>query len=149
MTKEQVDRGIAALEGLAVQFGRIADALEGLNGTAKGAANRFWPEPREPREPVVSRIPTEEDKAKENQGRIDESESIEDWLSIGNPEESWGEREREWRKAHPDSGQQPTAAAPDASAVPDTGPEGGGVATAPAEGEAGAVGDSAAPNCSP
>ena len=137
------------LERLVVTFESIGKSLEGLNGTAKGAANRFWPEPREPREPVVSRIPTEEDKAKENQGRIDESESIEDWLSIGNPEESWGEREREWRKAHPESGQQPTAAATDASAVPDTGKESGSTETPPAEGEAGAVGDSAAPNCSP
>jgi hypothetical protein len=146
MNAFQTERQVEALESLAVSFSRIADALEGLNGQVKSAGNRYWPEPREPKEAVVSRIPTEEDKAKENQGMLDESIPIDAWLDLGNPEELWGEREREWHRTHPKS-EQETAAGTDASPIPDSGQESGGVTAA--EGEIGTVGDSAPDNTVP
>lgn len=132
------------LERLVVTFESIGKSLEGLHEEAKRAGSRYWPEPREPREAIVTRIPTEEDKAKENQGRIDESVSIDDWLDFGNPEELWGEREREWHRTHPKQGQKSPATGADAGPIPDSGSEGGSLATV--EGQIGAVGDSAPDN---
>ncbi len=146
MNTSQVERGLTALECLALQFGRIADALEGINDHAKSAGNKFWPEPREPREAVASRVKTEEDLAKENQGRIDESVPIVDWLNLGEQEEWMGERTTEYLRTHPDERNKlfPSTTRADAGSVPDSGQESRSVETA--EGEIGATGDSAADN---
>jgi hypothetical protein len=133
VTEDREERMLFALEQIGVSFGRIADALEGLHGAAKSAGYRFWPDPRQPKEAVVSRVKSEEDIAKEEQGRLDPSLSIEDWLALGDPSEWMGERERAFREAERQR---------NAGAKPNSGPEGGSVEAA--EGEAGATGESAA-----
>ena len=101
MTGEQVDR-------LTIAWETIGKALEGIHDELKRAGSKYWPEPKEQKEAIVTRIPNAEDETRRNLG-VDDSpikERIErgDWLDIGPTEdedEFIGEREREWRKAHP------------------------------------------------
>ena len=106
MTKDQNDR-------LVLAFVDIAAALKGLHEEIARAGKRYWPEPGQQREPVLSRVPNEEDEARRNLGISDGP--IEDWIALpddGDEDEFIGEREREWRKAHPK--EQPQAKEPDA-----------------------------------
>jgi hypothetical protein len=86
-------------ERLVVAFSQIAEALKGLHEEAIKAGTRFWPDPREQRQAVVSHVPNEEDEAKRNLGVSDGP--IDEWLNLGDPDEFIGEREREWRRTHP------------------------------------------------
>jgi hypothetical protein len=109
--QELNEKLVSAIEG-------IAKALGGLHEEAKQAGKRYWPEPREQREAVLSRVPTEEDRIKERQG-AGANVPIEQWLTeLGDPEgadsEYIGEREREWRRTHPEEEkkeQEPNASA--------------------------------------
>lgn len=106
MTKEQDER-------LVVSFEKIAKALGGLNEQARRAGKRYWPEPREQKEAVVSRVPTEEDKIKERQGSGN-NVPIEQWLTdLGPPEddEPIGERTRQWIEDHKKESQKQDASA--------------------------------------
>lgn len=83
---------------LADSMGKIAEALAGLNDTAKRAYERQFPEQRSPVEAVFSRVPSDEDKILEAQGATDRR-PIRDWLGgipVDDPEEYIGEREREF-----------------------------------------------------
>ena len=97
MTKDQNDR-------LVVGFERIASALEGLHEEIRKAGKRYWPEPGQQREVIVSRVQTEEDRIRERQGA---SLSTEQWLrNLPEPEEDpriVGERSRQWLKDHPEA----------------------------------------------
>ena len=86
-------------ERLVVAYEAIAKALEGLRDEAIKAGKRYWPQPGEQRESVVTHVPNEEDEAKRNLGVSDGP--IDEWLNLGNPDEWIGEREREWRRTHP------------------------------------------------
>ena len=97
MTPENEERMLDLLGGLALSFGRIADTLEGLNETAVKAGARFWPEHREPREPVISRPPTEEDKLREAHGQ--DGKSLEEWLEIPEDEREFLARQAAERNA--------------------------------------------------
>ena len=104
----------AQSERLVDAWERIAKAIEGLRNEAKKAGERYWPEHREQREAIVSRIPTAEDEAKRNLGLT--NQPIEEWLTdLDTPDEDEfiGEREREWRRTHPK--EPPQAKEPDAS----------------------------------
>ena len=95
MTPEQEIRLLDMLGGLTLSFGRIANALEGINETAVKAGARFWPEHREPREPVITRPQTEEDKLREAHGQ--DGKSFEQWLEIPEDEREFiGSFEREF-----------------------------------------------------
>jgi hypothetical protein len=96
MTKEQNDRLVVAWE-------LIAKSLEGLHEEVRKAGKRYWPEPGQQRESVLTRVETEEDRAKKNLGLADESIPINEWLDIGDPEsESYiGERTAQWLRDHP------------------------------------------------
>ena len=109
MTKDQIDR-------LVLAWDRIGIALEGLHEEIKRAGKRYWPEPGQQRECVLTRVETEEDRAKKNLGLTDESISINEWLDIGDPEsESYiGERTAQWLRDHPKENKE--AKIPDASA---------------------------------
>ena len=90
-------------ERFVLSFEKIASALEGIHGELRKAGNRYWPEPRPQREAVLSRIPNEEDKAKESLG-ID-GKPIKEWLAdLDIPEEDdgiIGERTAQWLRDHP------------------------------------------------
>jgi hypothetical protein len=98
VTEDQIER-------LVLSFGKIASALEGLHEEVKKAGTRYWPERKEQREAILTRVQTEEDKIKKIQGIADESISITQWLDIGDPEGEdegiVGERSRQWRIDHP------------------------------------------------
>ncbi len=86
MTEEMETRLVEAFE-------RIAEALAGIHETTQRALAKHWPEPKERREAVVSRVPTEEDLIRERHGAGDKS--TDEWLTLVE-EEAIGEREREF-----------------------------------------------------
>lgn len=79
-------------ERLVVAFESIAKSLAGIDESAKKAVSRVWPEPKEPRQAVVSRVATEEDRIREAQGSS--TEPITEWLSEIKEEPFIGEREK-------------------------------------------------------
>lgn len=102
---------------LVVCFQRIAAAMEGLRDEAKRAGARYWPGPKEQKQSVVSRVPTEEDRIRERQEGADAAKPIDEWLTdLGDPEDEFiGEREREWRRTHPQEKAQVADAGPKAA----------------------------------
>jgi hypothetical protein len=102
MTEDQDER-------LVVAFEKISKALGGLHEQAKRAGKRYWPEPGQQKEAVLSHVPNEEDEARRNLGVT--GERIEDWLDLGNPEddEPIGERTAQWLKDHPKEVKKPDA----------------------------------------
>ena len=82
-------------ERLVVAFEQIAIALAEINETGKRQFAKQWPERGEVREAVYSRVPSEEDRIREEHG--DSDESLEEWLRIRG-EEAFGPREREFRE---------------------------------------------------
>jgi hypothetical protein len=99
MTDDQIN---AFAERLVVAFETIASALEGLNENYGRHLGVLHPEPRQYREAVVTRVPSEEDRIREAQG-ADGSASVDDWLSDIEREEEeqdFGVREREWLQGH-------------------------------------------------
>jgi hypothetical protein len=104
------------IERLAASFDKIALSLEGLHNEVSKAGKRYWPEPGQQKEAILSRVPTEEDKIRERQG-IDDGKTIDEWLSdLGDPEGEAGivgERSRQWVIDHP----------PEKTQVPDASPE--------------------------
>lgn len=87
MTVDQEERLIVALE-------KIAIAFAGIDDTGKKQFAKQWPEPKEFREAVYSRVPTEEDRLREEHGVTDES--LKEWLTVPKEEELLGPREREF-----------------------------------------------------
>jgi hypothetical protein len=92
------------VERLAASFEKIATALEGIHEEVRRAGTRYWPEPREQKEAILSHVPTEEDRIRERQGAGDDR-PIDEWLSdLGDPEGEAGivgERSRQWIIDHP------------------------------------------------
>jgi hypothetical protein len=87
VTKDQEERLVVSWEGIAREIGEF-------NATLKQAIGKQWPEPRERRDAVISKLPTEEDKIKVQTGNT--SGPIEDWLGEFDPEEEIGPREKEF-----------------------------------------------------
>lgn len=67
-------------ERLVAAFEQIADALAGINDTQKRQFAKQWPEPTKRREAIITRVPTEEDLIREEQGASDEP--IEEWIGL-------------------------------------------------------------------
>jgi hypothetical protein len=108
---------------LVVSFERIGIALEGLHEEAKRAGKRFWPEPGQQREAVLTRVETEEDRAKKRLGLADESIPINEWLDLGDTGEEYiGERTAQWLRDHPKESKEAKIvdAGPEASGKQDT-----------------------------
>jgi hypothetical protein len=86
-------RGITAFES-------IAHSLAGINVSMQKFARKYAPEPRrqeDAREAVVSRVPTDEDRAKEAQGAS--NKPIGEWFDLDdNEEEEIGPREKQLRE---------------------------------------------------
>ncbi len=84
-------------ERFVVSFESIARSLEGLNDTAERAFNKQFPEPSLPREAVITRVRSDQDKLREAQGASDQPSG--EWLSgIVKGREFIGVREREFLK---------------------------------------------------
>jgi hypothetical protein len=89
MTDEQVDRLVEAFE-------RMAGAAEGIYETQRREHEKRWPAAGERREAIVTRVPSEEDRIREEQGAG--GGSLKDWLGLED-EEFAGVREREFVEA--------------------------------------------------
>ncbi len=94
MTNDQEERLVLAFE-------QIAIALTGIDGTQQRQFAKQWPKRKKVREAVVTRIPSEEDRIREQHGSG--TQPIEQWYSdlceedeAGN--ETIGPREREFRR---------------------------------------------------
>ena len=143
-TNEQLNEQI---ERLVLSFQTIAKSLEGLHDEAKRAGNRYWPQPREQKEAVVSRIENEEDRANKNLGIDNKSVSIDQWLAdLGDPEADdigvVGERSRQWVIDHPPE----KVKEPDAGAKSGVGQEESGPSTEAPESESGTPSVSPSPH---
>jgi hypothetical protein len=108
ITPNQIERLVSSFEAIAI-------ALKGIHEETKNAGTRFWPERREQRPAILTRVETEEDKIKKSQGAS--RRPISEWL---NPEsedddgEYIGERERQWLVSHPRESKPSAAGAKDA-----------------------------------
>lgn len=91
MTEDQEERLVGSWEA-------IARALGEINETARSAISKQWPDARQPREGVITRVPTAEDKIKAQTGNTDGP--IEEWLGEFDPDEEIGPRTRAWDEAH-------------------------------------------------
>jgi len=105
MTEEQEERLVLAWEGLVKEVGD-------LNAIARSAISKQWPEVRERREAIVSRLPTAEDKIKAQTGNTDGP--IDEWLGEFDAEEEIGPREREFLERQNSKQSTRTKAAPKA-----------------------------------
>jgi hypothetical protein len=98
MTDDQL---CAFVERFVLSSERIAEALEGLNETYRQHYQKLYPQRREVRDAVVTRVQTEEDRIREAQGAS--AEPLNRWLSEVDDEEAESEfigvREREWLDA--------------------------------------------------
>lgn len=91
MTKDQEERLVSAWEG-------IAKGLGDLNEAARSAISKQWPDPREKREAVVTKLETPEEKRKRETGNT--TGPIQEWLGEFDSEEEIGPRTRAWDEAH-------------------------------------------------
>jgi hypothetical protein len=93
-------------ERLVAAFERIATSLEALHDETKRAGTRFWPEQPIQKEAVLTRVETEEDRARKSLGVDDKP--INEWLTdLDVPEDDSGiigERSRQWLIDHPEEG---------------------------------------------
>lgn len=87
MTEDQEERLVSAWEG-------IAKGLGDLHEAARSSISKQWPEAKERREAIVSRVPTAEDKIKQKTGNTDGP--VDEWLGEFDPEEELGPREKEF-----------------------------------------------------
>lgn len=87
MTEDQNERLVVAWEG-------VARGLGDLNEIARSAISKQWPESRERRDAIVSRILTVEDKIKAQTGNS--AGPVDEWLGEFDPEEEIGPREKEF-----------------------------------------------------
>jgi len=95
MTDDQIN---AFAERFVLSCEKVAAALEGLNETYRQHHKKLFPERKEVRDAVMTRVPTREDKIREEQGAS--AAPLADWLSDIEREEEEAEdigvREREW-----------------------------------------------------
>lgn len=105
MTDDQMS---ALAERLVMSFEKIAVALEGLDVTYRRHYEKLYPERKEIRDAVVSRVPTEEDRIREAHGASDKP--VTEWLNDIEREEEdaqdVGVRERQWLEAQGRAGQE-------------------------------------------
>lgn len=102
MTENQEERIVSAFE-------QIATALTGIYDTQEKQFAKQWPERKEAREAVYSRVPNEEDIIREQLGAS--NESLEEWLTVPEEKGYIGEREKEFlaRQAADAAGTQETS----------------------------------------
>jgi hypothetical protein len=95
------DQQNAFIERFVVAWEKIAGALGDLNETYRRHFEKLYPERKEFRDAVVSRVPTQEDRIREAQGAS--GKPLDEWLSEVEDEEAESEfvgvREREWLDA--------------------------------------------------
>ena len=111
MNGKQDERFVLACEA-------IAEGLKGIHEELRKAGNRYWPEPKPQRESIVSRIPNEEDKAKESLGL--DGKPLTAWLTLEDEDDeddgAIGERTKQWLRDHPKEAPEVPDARPEVAA---------------------------------
>jgi hypothetical protein len=122
-------------ERLVVSFESIAESLKGLHEEAKRAGIRFWPGPKEQKQAVVSKVESDDERAKRNQGARKRTiaDAIDPNAEDEDTEEFIGERTRRWLRDHGKEAKEKVA---NAGSEAPTGEEPGGGGTGTAEGQA-------------
>ena len=102
MNEEIDDRLIELVARFVTAFETIANVAKGTYEEANRISHRVWPERTEIRQAKLTRVPTAEDKAREEQGATD-TRPINEWASdiSGSPEPLIGAREQQWLRDHP------------------------------------------------
>lgn len=95
-------------ERLVCAFENIAEALKGIDETQRQQFRKRWPDPKERREAIVTRVPTAEDLIREAHGGTSD-EPIRNWLDLPVEEEWIGVREQEFNRSHSDAGAEEPA----------------------------------------
>ena len=110
MNEEIDDRLIELLTRFVTAFETIANAAKGTHEEATRISHRLWPDRTQTREAKITRVPTAEDKAREEQGATD-TRPIREWASdiSGSPEPLIGARERQWLRDHSEEKKAGTA----------------------------------------
>jgi len=115
-------------ERLVVSFEQIAEGLKGIHEELKRAGIRYWPSAKEQKQAVLSRVESDDDRARRNQGaRLRTiAEVIDPTIDDEIPDDFVGERTRQWLRDHPQEARK------DASTEAATGgkPDGAGVEAA-------------------
>ncbi len=94
MTPEQEERFVAAFETIAESISYIAGTVESIAAIAAQDLEKRYPPKRTPAEATVTRLKTEEELLRENQGATGE-EKLEDWATLGD-DPTTGPREAAW-----------------------------------------------------
>jgi hypothetical protein len=100
MTPEQDERIIIAVEKLSEAFDFIAGSLETIAKTAEKNYAKQYPAKQRNVKATVTRVKSDEDKLKEEQGQSDEN--LREWTTLEEKEEP-GPREKAWLESHPES----------------------------------------------
>lgn len=93
------DQLYSLAERFVLSFEKLAAAAEGLNEIQRRTFEKTFPERKEARDAILTRVPSEEDRLREAQGAS--GESLEEWLGELDEDqrkEDIGVREREWLK---------------------------------------------------
>ena len=111
MDQEQEERLVLAWEG-------ISTALKGIRDELRRAGNRFWPQPKEQKQAVVSRVESDAEREQKLQGsRRRTVQEVVDPNAEENPDEWIGERTRQWLRDHaPEVGDASSKAKQDSGA---------------------------------
>ena len=90
-------------ERLVLAFERIATALGDIRDEVRRAGTRYWPQPKQQREAVVSKVESDEERDRKLQGarRRNISEVIDPDFDETIGDEFIGERTRQWHRDHP------------------------------------------------
>jgi hypothetical protein len=115
-------------EQIEISLARIASAFEGIYNEIRRAGIRYWPSAKEQKQAVLSRVESDDERARRSQGaRLRTvAEVIDPTIDDEIPDDFLGERTRQWLRDHPQEARK------DASTEAATGgkPDGAGVEAA-------------------
>ena len=116
------------LRDLTESFKIIAQSLSGIYEIQRQRLIRDYPTPREQRQSVVTKVESDDDRARRNQGaRLRTvAEVIDPTIDDEIPDDFLGERTRQWLRDHPQEARKDASA----EAAPGGKPDGAGVEAA-------------------
>jgi hypothetical protein len=91
------------IERLVIAHERLAFAMESMRDELRRAGTRYWPQPREQREAVVTKVETDAERERKMQGakRRTITDALDPNFDEEESDEIIGERTRQWLRDHP------------------------------------------------
>lgn len=99
MTPEQEERLVASFERMAEAYDFMAGTLEAIAHTVALHHSKMFPAKTLAADATISRILTDEERLRQEQGQS--GESLKDWTTL-DEEEEIGPREKAWLEKHPE-----------------------------------------------